>query len=275
MCQLMDLTLTRSEQLNAHASLPLAFDRSRQGPAARVFARTKAVESRFAILLRRIAGHVQHLMQAFDTTNPSMANEMERQLEEYAKVIEPWAKSVSQRMLAEIASRDWQAWQEVSARIGRGVKEAVRDAPTGLVMQRLLRDQTSLITSIPREAAERVRRLTLEGISGSKRPAAYVEEIMKQGQVSRAKATLIARTEVARTASVLTQVRAQHIGSTHFIWRTARDSDVRASHKALEGKVFAWDDPPLCDPPNHRSLPGQIYNCRCVAEVVIPESLFD
>jgi uncharacterized protein with gpF-like domain len=49
----------------------------------------------------------------------------------------------------------------------------------------------------------------------------------------------------ARAASVLMQTRAEHIGSTHFAWKTAGDARVRQSHREHNGKTYPWDDPPL------------------------------
>ncbi|MFZ4125047.1 MAG: phage minor head protein [Rickettsiales bacterium] len=54
--------------------------------------------------------------------------------------------------------------------------------------------------------------------------------------------------------------------TTHYIWRTAGDGKVRASHAANEGKIFAWDTPP---PTGH---PGEDYNCRCKAVAYIQGS---
>ncbi|MDO9459579.1 MAG: phage minor head protein [Alphaproteobacteria bacterium] len=53
---------------------------------------------------------------------------------------------------------------------------------------------------------------------------------------------------------------AQEHPTTHYIWRTRGDNKVRASHAANNGKVFAWDNPPLV------GHPGEDYNCRCTAE---------
>lgn len=48
----------------------------------------------------------------------------------------------------------------------------------------------------------------------------------------------------------------------YFIWRTSCDGSVRESHLALEGKIFAYKNPPSI------GLPGEDYNCRCHAETV-------
>jgi uncharacterized protein with gpF-like domain len=69
---------------------------------------------------------------------------------------------------------------------------------------------------------------------------------------------------------VLTQARAEHIGSEGYIWRTSNDSDVRHSHKEMNGRYVRWDTPPrLSD--GTVTHAGQIYNCRCYPEPVIPD----
>lgn len=94
--------------------------------------------------------------------------------------------------------------------------------------------------------------------------------ILASGEVSKSHATLIARTETARVSSLLTQARAEHIGSEGYIWRTAHDADVRELHVELEGKFIYWNAPPVAGSSGERAHAGQIYNCRCWAEVILP-----
>lgn len=191
-------------------------------------------------------------------------------LRKYATLIQPWAKSVASRMIADVGRKNREVWKSRAAEMGGLLRKEIDTAPTGEAMRALLADQVRLITSLPLEAAERVHRLTLEGITNSARAGEIATEIMRTGEVTKSRATLIARTEVGRVSTTLTQVRAEHIGSTQFIWRTAGDSDVRASHAALNGKAFDWADPPECDPGYH-ALPGCIFNCRCYAEPIVPD----
>jgi uncharacterized protein with gpF-like domain len=45
---------------------------------------------------------------------------------------------------------------------------------------------------------------------------------------------------------------------------------VRESHKAMNGKFVRWDSPPtLSDGTTTHA--GQIYNCRCYPDPVLPE----
>jgi SPP1 gp7 family putative phage head morphogenesis protein len=157
--------------------------------------------------------------------------------------------------------------------MSEGVRAEIRRAsPVGKLLQRLQAEQVDLITSIPRDAAKRVHDLTLKNLESSGRTSDIAKEIMRQGEVSKSKATLIARTEVARASSLLTEARAKTIGSEGYIWRTSLDQDVRKSHKKMEGKFVRWDKPPtLIDGTTTHA--GQIYNCRCYPEPVIPDEL--
>lgn len=246
----------------------LALDRSANTAQGRAFKLAKGVEHRFARQLRKVARHIADLIEGFDLTQADVADRIQAQMEAYAKLLDPWARSVSTRMIAEVNSRDLKGWRETSKRIGLGLQAEIRESPTGRAMQKLLDEQTVLITSLPRDAAQRVREVTLAGISQGRRPSAYIDEIMRTGEVTRSRATLIATTEVSRTATTLTQVRAQSIGSEGYIWRTAKDSRVRPSHRKMEGRFVPWNDPPILDGLTGHA--GCLPRCRCIVEAVIP-----
>ena len=130
------------------------------------------------------------------------------------------------------------------------------------MLRQFLSEQVKLITSLPLDAAQRVHELTLQGITEGTRAKAIAAEILKTGRVTESRAKLIARTEVARTASGLTMARAVHVGCTHYYWRTSGDSDVRKSHKEMNGMIVPFNHPPtLSDGTTTHA--GQIFNCRC------------
>ena len=55
--------------------------------------------------------------------------------------------------------------------------------------------------------------------------------------------------------------------TTHYVWRTRGDDNVRPSHAANDGMTFAWDDPPPT------GNPGESFGCRCTAEPIYSEAL--
>jgi len=192
-------------------------------------------------------------------------------LQHYSNVLRPWAISVAGRMQAQVDKRDVAAWEELARTMGRTLRGRVLRANTVGPLQEALAQQVDLITSLPTEAAERVQELTVQALFEAQRAEPIAQQILKSGQVAVNRARTIARTEVARTASMLTQVRAEFIGSEGYIWRTSGDSDVRPLHKKLEGKFIRWDDPPIVGENGERAHAGQIYNCRCWPEPVIPD----
>ena len=232
------------------------------------FTRTAKVERNYASQLRKIAKRIGDLVkEMYVPDDPVVANAIELALDRYARVIEPWARAVGKRMVAEIDRHDKQSWREHSAEMSMLMQEQLNNTEVGWLTQQRLADQVQLITSLPREAAERVHKLTLEGLTQGTRASEIAAEIMRSGEVSKSRANLIARTEVSRTSTEFTRARAEAVGSTHFVWRTSGDADVRPSHARLNGKTFRWDQPPECDP-GHHALPGSIWNCRCAAEPV-------
>ena len=233
--------------------------------------RARRVEAQFARQLRKIAYVVADIVRAFPEGDLLAWPEMQASLARYAEAILPWARAAAGTMLAEVDRRDFAAWADYSRDMKRALQDEIRSAPTGVAMRGLLADQVKLITSLPTEAGQRVHQWTLAGIADGTRATEVSRAIRATSDVTAARATMIARTEVSRTSTVLTQARAEHIGSTHFTWRKAHDSDVRPSHRALNGKVFLWSDPPVCDLPNHRALPGAIWNCRCYPEPILAD----
>lgn len=232
--------------------------------------KTRRVELSYAGQLRKVAQQVGAIIDGFPPGDPEAVPTITDMLTKYAELLIPWATATASKMLGEVNRRDEQAWFSHANEISRALREEIRTAPTGAVMQALLAEQVTLIKSLPLDAAKRVHELTLAGIEDGTRAKEIAKEIARSGEVSMNRANLIARTEVARTASALTQARAEHIGSEGYIWRTSKDSDVRHSHREMEGKYVRWDTPPkLSDGTTTHA--GQIYNCRCYSEPVIPD----
>lgn len=238
-------------------------------PEARRFYRARRAEVSYAKQLRSIAAHIGRLVRQMRPSTPAGAARVERILRAYSERLEPWARAAASRMLADMARRDEAAWAELAKSLRREVHKEIHYTPIAERMRELLERQVILIKSLPLEAAERVHHLVLEGMEGSRRPAEIAAEIMRSGDVTKSRATLIARTEVGRAATTLVQARAEFVGSTHYRWQTAMDADVRPSHRRMQGRVVPWNKPPTLD--NLTGHAGQLPNCRCFPQVIIPE----
>lgn len=238
------------------------------------FVQARKVERSYQRQLVHIANHVGHLVKAFApkgvVTNMSGLTSA---LVRYSDALRPWAHAVSFKMQTAVAQRDEHAWAELGRSVGRALRNEIQKAPTGQALRSRMAEQVDLITSLPLDAARRVHHLTIQGVAESKRASEIQKQILLTGHVTLGRAKLIARTEVSRTASVLTETRSRHIGSEGYIWRTSKDTDVRDRHRELEGKFIRWDDPPVAGERGERAHAGAIYNCRCYPEPVIPDSL--
>lgn len=95
--------------------------------------------------------------------------------------------------------------------------------------------------------------------------------IIAQKGVSERKALFLARNETGIATTSYLQAKYQDEGFTHFKWITNMDGRERPLHRALNGKTFAFNDPPVIYQltkkgtvvREDRGLPQQTYNCRC------------
>lgn len=244
----------------------LTLDRRRVGHQPRI----SRAERVFARNLTRLAVHVGQMVSGVNpVANPAAVPAVADMLRRYADALMPWAEATVASMVADVNARDLAMWRNAGQQMSEAVRREILGAPTGEAMRDLMASQVELIRSIPLEAAQRVHDLTIAGLEDGPRAARIAEEIMRTGEVAKSRAMLIARTEVARTASTLTQARAEHVGSEGYIWRTSKDGDVRKSHKQMAGKFVRWDEPPTLD--NLKGHAGCLPNCRCYPEPVLPD----
>jgi SPP1 gp7 family putative phage head morphogenesis protein len=235
------------------------------------FYRARKAEIAYAIQLRSIANQIGRLIRQMKPETLADARKLHSLMKQYSEKLTPWAINTAIRMLADVMRRDEVAWAELSKGMSRALAKEIKSAPMEIRMQELRDDQVRLIKSLPLDAAERVHHLIVQAKIGGKRANEVAEEIMRSGHVARSRATLIARTETARAATAVVRGRAEFIGATHYRWTSVGDADVRPSHRRLNGKVFSWDNPPLSDPPDYHSHPGEIFNCRCWPTVLVGE----
>lgn len=96
--------------------------------------------------------------------------------------------------------------------------------------------------------------------------------IQKSYGVSADKAKFLARQETSLLMTTFKEARYSEAGVKEYKWVCVTGSPkhpVRPMHKALEGKIFAWDDPPITNANGGKNNPGQDYNCRCYARPIV------
>jgi SPP1 gp7 family putative phage head morphogenesis protein len=108
---------------------------------------------------------------------------------------------------------------------------------------------------------EMIQRVSLGGYSRQ----SLQQTIMDEYGVSEGKARFLARQETSLFMSRLRRERYEDAGVRYYRWRSSTDERTRPMHKALNGRIFRFGDPPVTDEYGHRNEPGEDYNCRCLA----------
>lgn len=123
-----------------------------------------------------------------------------------------------------------------------------------------LAENVSLIRTVSETYLNQVEDRVFAAVRTGMRHEELAKELEERFNVSESRAKVIARDQVGKFNSKLNTTRQQNLGITHFIWRTANDNRVRPEHEDLDGKRFAFDDPPA------EGLPGEPIMCRCYPE---------
>lgn len=224
---------------------------------------SRAEERRYERQLSSVAEQVERIIR-----QGGSPEETEARLREYSKIIAPWAEQSAANMMAGVNRKNVQAWSSAANRAGIDMSEFLYSPGVGAAVRDRIRENVRLITSLPLGAAERINSLVRESMITGTRADDIAQKILDTGDITLSRARAIARTEVSKASTALTLARAESVGSEGYIWRTARDGNTRTSHRAMEGKLVAWNDPPNLDGMTGHA--GEFPNCRCYPEPVIP-----
>ncbi len=116
--------------------------------------------------------------------------------------------------------------------------------------------------------SEQLTALLTDEANFGMRSETLAARLAERGEVSEARAELIARDQTLTLNGQITEERQTSAGVESYVWSTSLDERVRDEHVALEGQTIAWSDPPDV------GHPGDDVLCRCVA-IAIVEDLAD
>lgn len=193
------------------------------------------------------------------------------------------ARAAADKML------DRERLERVVSRVGRSVdthqkqafmrvaRKAIYIEPKGLdkkVQPQLRRwesENVALIQSLPRRMLDRVESIIHKGFRNADRPSEIADRLQAELGIAEDRARLIARDQISKLNGDLNRHRQETLGATHYVWMTVSDERCRPAHRARNGKVFAWDDPPGdADDPGDGGHPSEGINCRCWAQFIPP-----
>lgn len=236
---------------------------------------TKKTENNFRRALAKLAktstklvlSHVLFKKNDGGIVRIIISSELDQTMNKYLKKMTPWAQKLAQTTLNQI-NKNSANWWKNNTNFTKVLKEERFQNANGLVATHLQNLQVDLIKSIPREAALRVQHLAARASVEGERASELAERILATEDITLARAKTIARTEISRANATFNQARAEYVGATDYIWRTAEDEIVRESHAEVDGQVFSFLAPPTLSD-GEMGHPGEFVNCRCFAEPII------
>jgi SPP1 gp7 family putative phage head morphogenesis protein len=148
--------------------------------------------------------------------------------------------------------------RQVKAALGADVfiaDRGLQDAVDGFVSENV-----SLITDITRDLASKIEQAVTRAVTSATPHPKLAKELEERFGFAEKRARLIARDQVGKFYGAVNAKRQQDLGADRYVWRTVNDQRVRLEHRARDGQVFKWSDPP------DDGHPGQPILCRCYAE---------
>lgn len=235
------------------------------------FAPTRRYYADYERDLKRISVKVGELISKTRIRSKEDLQRLIDSLLSYTKKVEQWSGKVAENMVDKLNSANLSDWQKHSQKLSKRLRQEVQSDKVSGIIDNLMREQKFWISTLPGDAADKIQKYMMEATIRGERWETLADKILKIPGMNYRRAKLIARTEGAKAASILTQARAESIGCTHFIWRAVLDNRTRPSHRAMNGHVCEYARPPIVE--GLPLIPGQTYNCRCHAEPIIDEDL--
>lgn len=167
---------------------------------------------------------------------------------------------------------------KVAAAVDLKVEPLLKDDHLNPYFTNVIDENVGLIRSIADERMPAFKNRLVGMITKDQNVRTIAEAIQKNFRTTKTKARLLARDQIGKLNGELNQHRQESIGGKRYRWRTARDLRVRGNPSGLypnakhdhwkrEGKIFSWANPPA------GGHPGQDFECRCYAEMVMEDVL--
>lgn len=202
-----------------------------------------------------------------------------------------FSNTVLQPGLASLLKRlDVNALEQIARTTGRQPVGAVFNSGINDVIERTVGDTVQNFKISGQRTADTIKDRIASGIVAGERHESIAKAIKSsiglQGDErgkANSRARFIARNTVAKTLGEINKERQTAIGIELYQWQTAEDERVRPTHQDLNSKIFSWDGTVKVNGQTYKqasdpdfnggapTIPGQPWNCRCVALAYIPE----
>lgn len=227
------------------------------------------IEKAYQEKLAAIARQIEKIIK---TTRPEL---LITKLSQYSNSIFGYASNAAHTLIYNLNKQSIEQWQRQGKQINNLLKKELKTQEISRLMDIYKNQNISLIQSLPLDAAKRVYKILTEGYVSGARSSSLVDKIQRIGDISKNRATLIARTETSKISTALTQARSNVLGLDWYVWRTSQDVRVRDSHFVMSRVIVNWNEPPA--PEQLKGIKsklghyhaGNCPNCRCYPQSLI------
>jgi SPP1 gp7 family putative phage head morphogenesis protein len=238
----------------------------------------KRLEKSYARAISRL---VKRLIPKKRSTEPWEEWIRRIQARSNAVAVQEAAGSIALEMVRWVDVINARTWRAASSRSqqSRMLYQLLMQQTKGAVgahMLKTVRENASLISSIPLEAAQVLTNEVLAAQqAGSRATTIAIMMRSRFPELLKSRVNLIARTETAKASTALTRARCDELGVEFYIWRSSKDQRVRDSHRKMDGVVVPWAQPPSPEAligeasTLGRYHAGECPNCRCTQIVVL------
>lgn len=238
------------------------------------------------------------VMRVGETTEPAIITATLEHLSRSPDFIQ-LAESIAMKMVTGLFDDTGHTWREAARNNGRGreIYRALQKELQGARGERiraLVKENADLISTLPKNIADDVTAYVARETMKGRRASDIAEEIRRRfPKDTKARAKLIARTQVSMTQTNLVRARAEDLGLDWYVWRACGgnqgDGRTRSSHKHMSGVLVRWSDPPApedlfplhhVDGTPYKNTLGHYHagccpNCRCYPEPVVDLDLLN
>lgn len=177
------------------------------------------------------------------------------------------AERLVERILQTERRRHTKRWLgTVRSALGIDMAAVVRDEDLDGYLETAVTRNVGLIQSLADDTVSGVRAAVTNAILQGRTAAQLRKDLTARFGIADRRAKTIARDQIAKTTSDLNRIRHQQAGITEYVWMTSQDERVRALHRSLEGKEYAYGQPTGAE---QGLPPGQPINCRCVGKAIV------
>lgn len=263
--------------------------------ARKRFEAAKSIERRYySVIYKLMLPIIDHARPyADDVDEMARAFRLASLTPEYQRAARDAVLDMTMHINAE-SLRDWRAHIRQSHR-GREIRQLleseIQDNLSGR-MRELIDFNAKILYNMPENIAVAcARHLATESMQGRRASELSEALMIFLPHHTKAYARMVARTEVSRASSALTQARAEDLGIRWYEWKTSEDGSVRDSHRYMHEVLIPYAHAPIPEKLDKRvklkKYPapyhaGNYYNCRCyqapivdVNDVQFPHRVFN